>query len=130
LGSEQLKIASGKKRRMREDCPVFLATILGTSALLAAWAAYWWSSVLLGPKANRASRIASVVSPFLIAGVLAWATSPLLDAYGIDIESLMRWQMKGFAAIFFAAAIVMLIPTVLIAQLVGESSDKRNPAKD
>jgi hypothetical protein len=115
---------------MRKDCPVILATILGLSALLAAWAAYWWSSVLLGPKANRASRIASVISPFLIVGILGCAAGPLLDANGIDVESLMKWHMRGFAAIFFAAAIVMLIPTVLIAQLVGESSDERNPAKD
>jgi len=115
---------------MREDRRVPLAIILGTSALLAAWAGYWWSSVLLGAKANHASHTASVISPFLIAGVLAWAAGPLLDANGIDIEGLMNWHMRGFAAIFFAVAIVLLIPTVLIAMLAGQLFDKRTPAKN
>ena len=88
---------------------MILAIILGTSALLAAWAGYWWSSVLLGAKANRASRTASIISPFLIAGVFAWAADPLVDAYGIDLQSLMNWHIRGFAAIFFAVAIVFLM---------------------
>jgi hypothetical protein len=109
---------------------MILAIILGTSALLAAWAASWWSSALLGAKANRASQIASVTCPFLIAGLLAWAAGPLLDTNGIDIEGLMNWHMRGFAAIFFAAAIVLLIPTLLIAMLAGQLFDKRTPAKN
>jgi hypothetical protein len=107
-----------------------LAILLGTSALLAAWAGYWWSSVLLGAKANRASRTASVISPFLIAAVLAWTAGPLLDANGIDLQGLMNWHIRGFAAIFFAVAIVLLIPTVLIAMLVGELVNKRTAAKN
>jgi predicted PurR-regulated permease PerM len=109
---------------------MILAIILGTSALLAAWAGYWWSSVLLGAKANRASRTASIISPFLIAGVFAWAADPLVDAYGIDLQSLMNWHIRGFAAIFFAVAIVFLIPTVLIAMIVGELHNKRTAAKN
>ncbi len=115
---------------MREDRRVLLAIILGVSALLAAWAAYWWSSALLGAKANRASQIASVICPFPIAGVLWWAAGPLLDANGIDIEGLMNWHMKGFAAIFFVAAIVLLIPTVLIAMLAGKLFDRSTLAKN
>ncbi|MGB0064490.1 MAG: hypothetical protein WBP85_08600 [Terracidiphilus sp.] len=106
-----------------------LAIILGTSTLLAAWAGYWWSSVLLGAKANRASQIASVICPFLIAGLLGWVAGPLLDANGIDIAGLLSWHWKGFAAIFFAVAIVLLIPTVLIAMLAGRLFEKRTPTK-
>jgi uncharacterized membrane protein YjjB (DUF3815 family) len=115
---------------MREDRRVLLAIILGVSALLAAWAAYWWSSALLGAKTNRASQIASVICPFPIAAVLWWAAGPLLDANGIDIQGLMNWHMTGFAAIFFAAAIILLIPSVLIAMLAGQLFDKRAPAKN
>ncbi len=109
---------------------MILAIILGTSAVLAAWAGYWWSSTLLGAKANRPSRMASVISPFLIAGVLAWAAGPLLGACGIDIEVLPSWNPKAMAAVFFATAIVLLIPTVLIAMLAGKLSDKRTPTKN
>jgi predicted PurR-regulated permease PerM len=109
---------------------MILAIILGTSALLAAWAGYWWSSVLLGAKANRASRTASIISPFLIAGVFAWAADPLVDAYGIDLQGLMNWHIRGFAAIFFAVGIAFLIPTVLIAMMVGELHNKRTAAKN
>ena len=106
-----------------------LAIILGVSALLAAWAAYWWSSALLGTKANRASKIASVICPFPIAGLLAWAAGPLLDANGFDFAELTKWHVRGFAVIFFAVAIVLLIPTVLIAMLAGSLHNKRAPAK-
>jgi hypothetical protein len=115
---------------MREDRRVILAIILGTSAMLAAWAGYWWSSVLLGAKANRASRTASVISPFPIAAILAWAAGPLLDAIGFDIGSVASLNPKEIAAIFFAVAIVLLIPTVLIAMLAGQLFDKRTPAKN
>ena len=115
---------------MQEDRRVILAIILGTSALLAAWTAYWWSSVLLGAKANPASRTASVISPFVIAAVLAWAAAPLVEAYGIDLEGLMNWHIRGFAAIFFAVAVVLLIPTILIAMLAGELLNKRTVAKN
>jgi hypothetical protein len=114
---------------MREGRGVILAIILGTSALLAAWAGYWWSSVLLGVKANRASRMASVISPFPIAGVLAWAASSVLGTSGIDLEALPSWNPKAMAAIFFATAIAMLIPTVLIAMLAGKRFDKRPSTK-
>ncbi|MGA3034821.1 MAG: hypothetical protein ABSD70_16165 [Terracidiphilus sp.] len=109
---------------------MILAIILGTSALLAAWAGYWWSSVLLGAKANRASRTASVISPFAIAVVLAWAAGSVLGANGIDIEVLPSSNPKAMAAIFFAFAIVLLIPTVLIALLAGQLSNKCSPAKN
>jgi hypothetical protein len=109
---------------------MILAIILGTSALLAAWAAYWWSSVLLGVKTNRASRAASVISPFLIAGVLAWAAGSLLGANGIDIEEIANLKARVITAIFFATAIVLLIPSVLIAMLAGSTSDKRSSAKN
>jgi hypothetical protein len=115
---------------MREDRRVILAMILGVSALLAAWAGYWWSTVLLGAKANRASRTASVISPFLIAGVLAWAASPVLVASGIDIESIASLNGREIAAIFFAVAILQLIPTILLAMLAGKLFDKRTPAKN
>ena len=117
------------ERRMREDRRVILAIILGTSALLAAWAGYWWSSVLLGAKANRASRVASVIFPFLIAGILAWAAGSLLGANGIDIEDIASLNARVIAGIILATAIVQLIPSVLIAMLVGSTSDKRTPAK-
>jgi hypothetical protein len=109
---------------------MILAIILGTSALLAAWAGYWWSSVLLGSKANRASRRASVISPFLIAGGLAWAAGSLLGANGIDLEGLANSYPRQIAALFFATAILILIPTLLIAMLAGQLFDKRTPAKN
>lgn len=107
-----------------------LAIILGVSALLAAWAAYWWSSALLGAKSNRASRTASVTCPFLIAGVLAWIASSALGANGIDLEGLASWNGKEIAALFFAVALLLLVPTVLIAMLAGRLFDNRTPAKN
>jgi len=109
---------------------MILAIILGTSALLAAWAGYWWSSLLLGTKANRASRTASVISPFVIAVVLAWASGLVLGANGIDIGVLPSSNPKAMAAIFFAIAIVLLIPTVLIAMLAGSLFKKHAQLKD
>jgi ammonia channel protein AmtB len=115
---------------MLEDRRVILAIILGVSALLAAWAAFWWSSALLGARTNRASRIASIICPFPIAAGLWWAVGPLLDANEIDIEGLMNWHLRGFTVIFFACAIVLLIPTVLIAMLAGQMTNKRTPTND
>ena len=109
---------------------MILAMILGASALLAAWAGYWWSSVLLGAKANRASRTASVICPFVIAIVLGWAAGPLLGTSGIDIDALPSWNPKAMAAIFFTIAIVLLIPTVLIAMLAGTLFNKRSAARN
>jgi len=115
---------------MRGDRRVTLAIILGVSALLAAWAAYWWSSALLGTKSNRASRTASVVCPFLTAGVLAWAASSALGANGIDLDGLASWNGRESAAIFFAVALLLLIPTVLIAMLAGRLFNNRTSAKN
>ncbi len=114
---------------MRKDSKVILAIILCTSALLAAWAAYWWSSALLGAKANRASRTASVICPFLLAGVLAWPASSVLGANGIDIEGLATWDAKEDSAIFFAVALLLLIPTVIIALPAGRLFEDRTATK-
>jgi hypothetical protein len=114
---------------MRDDRRMILAIILGTSAVLAAWAGYWWSSILLGAKANRASRTASVISPVVIAVVLVWAAGPLVDTYGIDLEGIANWNAKEVAAFFFGTAVVLLIPTVLIA-MTGRVFDKRTPRMD
>jgi hypothetical protein len=54
----------------------------------------------------------------------------VLGANGVDLEGLARWNERETAAIFFAVALLLLIPTVLISILAGRLFDKRAPAKN
>ena len=108
---------------------MILAILLLISSTLAAWAAYW-SLGLWGMESNRASRIVCVICPFLIAGIIAYPAISLLGAMGVDIEALDDLEHLQVRAAFFAFAIVLLIPTVLIALLAGKKFNKRTLAKN
>jgi hypothetical protein len=105
------------------------AIFLVVSPALAAWAAYW-SLGLWGMESNRASRIVCVICPFLLAGILAYPSYLLLGSLGIDIQTVDDLEGLEIKAIFFAIAVVLLIPTVLIAILAGKFFDKRPQAKN
>ena len=108
---------------------MILAIVLVVSSTLAAWVAYW-SMGLWGMESNHASRIVCVICPFLIAGILALPVYSLLSTVGVDIQTVDDLESLKVKAIFFAIAIVILIPTVLIALLAGKKFDKRPLAKN
>jgi|SRR5580692_11398446 hypothetical protein len=105
-----------------------LAIFLVVSPTLAAWAAYW-SLGLWGLESNRASRIVCVFCPFMIAGILAFPAYLFLGTEGVDTQTFGALQQIQIKAIFFAIAIALLIPTVLIAILAGKRFDKRTQMK-
>jgi hypothetical protein len=105
-----------------------LAIFLVVCPTLAAWAAYW-SLGLWGLESSRASRIVCVFCPFLIAGILAFPAYLFLGSASVDIQTVDDLERLDVEAIFFAIAIVLLIPTVLIAILAGKRFDKRTQVK-
>ncbi len=99
-----------------------LAIITGVACLLAIWAAWWCTSILARP-ASRASRIANIVTPLLVAVSLVVTAGPILDYLGIDLTNL-DWGYPRGPALFFAFAIVILVPTLLIS-LLADGAAKR-----
>jgi hypothetical protein len=99
-----------------------LALLTAFACLLAMWAAWWWTSVLAQP-ATRASRIANVITPILIALPLIVVAAPILDYLGIDLTNL-DWGYPRGPALFFAFAVVILVPTLLVS-LLTDSAAKR-----
>lgn len=95
-----------------------VAVCLVTACVLATWAAYWLTRSFKA-LSNRTSRIASLICPAIFAVLFAAISGTVLGDLGVNVESLQGAPEKTTTAIFFAIAILLLIPTMLISLLAG-----------
>jgi hypothetical protein len=94
------------------------AILLVISALMASWASYWLSASIRSLN-SRAGRIVSLVCPIILAGLLLVFAGTVLGASGIDIQLSNSWPARQISAILFGIAILLMIPTLLIAQIAS-----------
>jgi hypothetical protein len=109
------------------------AILIVFPALLATWVSYW-STNLFKPLSNRPSRISCLISPGVIAVTAGLALSFYAGAADTDIQLPDLTTKYVAPALLAGLTTLLIIPTLLIALLVGKLSshtgrEKRDAAR-
>ncbi len=107
---------------------MILAIFVVISALLATWVSYW-STNLFRSLSNRASRIACLVSPGLLAITAGIVTGAYLGASGAEIQLSDHPARYEIAATILAITTLLIVPTLLLAFVVGRLGRAFTPHK-
>jgi hypothetical protein len=96
---------------------MFLAILVVVPSLLATWVSYW-STKPFKSLSNRASRIVSLISPVR----MAVTTGIILGVSGTDLPIPDLTAKYAAAALLLAVTLSLILPTLLLAFLVGKLS--------
>jgi hypothetical protein len=99
---------------------MIIAVLLLFSTIAATWAGYW-STGMFRSLSNRASRIACLVSPGLIAVVSGVCISTFFRASGTDVD-VSELTPREVTALILAFAIIIFVATLLLAYVAGRIS--------
>jgi len=102
---------------------MILAALLLLATIISTWFCYWFlrafSSVW-----NRASQIASLVCPAVVALIFAAFASTVLGSSGMDIDFPTGWRGREIKALVLGFAIFITAPSLAIAWIAGSWSSK------
>ena len=100
---------------------MILAALLLLSTILSKWFCYWFLRTF-GQVWNRASQIASLVCPAVLALIFAIGTSSILGPSGVDIKVdfySTRRESTVIAALILGFAVLITAPSLAIAWTIG-----------